>query len=749
MVIILREKQIEEKLKYLGLDLNNIPDFLQKKIDLEYNFNKQYGEKNYKVYRYVNVNDITILLTQTNRLVELKEKIEKAQPIIKFITEESQDDIERFTIFLKMLKNIQIEDIEQIEEQQKQFELKTPWIVNYEKDYLWQIYYSKDKNQYFMLAPINDSDYAAIFYLLKEQLKQENKKIYVPICYAEYSEKFLNNSEISELENYLWLFTKDWPLVYEVYDENNKMTLQIIGKMSIYENIESKYAIKFENKEEAQEFFKTLKAMFLWKTEAPKEFDFRCIIDKNGTIKFVNKSEIITYEKLPELIKEKYSIIQEKTEKNKKSVNKEQLRIKRLKNILFELDKEYLDKEKEIATYLECKKTFLGRVKYYFKSKKKNGQAQENKKQDFEKTDRTIKNEETFIPKDFYTLEELIEKAKELQTIENKLLKLEMDIAAANTRIEIVEQKINNASSYIKEIDEHKKSIFEFWKYAKKDEVAQLEQAKILDSEKVKLRKTFDLANDLEDLAENADKLQRKCLNKEEINSTYIAQTNLLEYIKLAKKEDLTKEDLQKLENGLFNLLEELKEEKEKGKFDIFTGDLGNNYKILGNKKHRETEKNKFTILGVDSKTNLEHYIETLKICNINIESAFNNVDLKLEIPIYKVVDNNTLEKDYDIFYINPQEAIDSAPKGQNEIVLYRINLNKDIKAIMLTNIFYYNNMNNTLPMGMNISSKILVDCKQIKPKLKSMVYNNIINYNEETGTHDTTTIYVQEYDIE
>jgi len=90
------DDEIEEKLKYLGLDLNNIPDFLQKKIDLEYNFNKQYGEKNYKVYRYVNVNDITILLTQTNRLVELKEKIEKAQPIIKFITEESQDDIERF-----------------------------------------------------------------------------------------------------------------------------------------------------------------------------------------------------------------------------------------------------------------------------------------------------------------------------------------------------------------------------------------------------------------------------------------------------------------------------------------------------------------------------------------------------------------------------------------------------------------------------------------------------------------------------
>ena len=44
----------------------------------------------------------------------------------------------------------------------------------------------------------------------------------------------LNVNEIADLENYLWLFTKNWASVYEVYDKNNKMSLQIIGETFEY-----------------------------------------------------------------------------------------------------------------------------------------------------------------------------------------------------------------------------------------------------------------------------------------------------------------------------------------------------------------------------------------------------------------------------------------------------------------------------------------------------------------------------------
>ena len=45
--------------------------------------------------------------------------------------------------------------------------------------------------------------------------------------------------------------------------------------------------------------------------------------------------------------------------------------------------------------------------------------------------------------------------------------------ANANTK-----KKIENATLYIKEIDQHKKSLFDFWKFANKDEVLELDNRK-------------------------------------------------------------------------------------------------------------------------------------------------------------------------------------------------------------------------------------------------------------------------------
>ena len=44
--------------------------------------------------------------------------------------------------------------------------------------------------------------------------------IYVPICYADYSNKYIDTDEIDEIEKYLCFFAKDWPMLYEVYDKD-------------------------------------------------------------------------------------------------------------------------------------------------------------------------------------------------------------------------------------------------------------------------------------------------------------------------------------------------------------------------------------------------------------------------------------------------------------------------------------------------------------------------------------------------
>ena len=121
----------------------------------------------------------------------------------------NEEDIERYTIFLGILNNVQIEDIEEIEKQQEQFQDNIPFRIKYEKSFLWQIYYSQVTDTYFMLVSINDLEYSHMFYLLKKQIEFSKSKkknastIYVPISRLEYSRKILDKSEIRDIENYL------------------------------------------------------------------------------------------------------------------------------------------------------------------------------------------------------------------------------------------------------------------------------------------------------------------------------------------------------------------------------------------------------------------------------------------------------------------------------------------------------------------------------------------------------------------
>ena len=59
---------IEEKLKYLGLNLEKIPPAIKKFEPLEFRIPKFYDEKQYRQYRYISIKDIQILLSPTNRL---------------------------------------------------------------------------------------------------------------------------------------------------------------------------------------------------------------------------------------------------------------------------------------------------------------------------------------------------------------------------------------------------------------------------------------------------------------------------------------------------------------------------------------------------------------------------------------------------------------------------------------------------------------------------------------------------------
>ena len=113
---------IEEKLEYLGLNLSDIPEEVLNFERVE--ISKFYDEKQYRRYCYVPINDIQILLSPTNRLDEIEEKLKKASPLADYLDSENEENFIKHTTFLQMLKQVKISEIEKIEEEQEKLIIK-------------------------------------------------------------------------------------------------------------------------------------------------------------------------------------------------------------------------------------------------------------------------------------------------------------------------------------------------------------------------------------------------------------------------------------------------------------------------------------------------------------------------------------------------------------------------------------------------------------------------------------------------
>ena len=546
---------ISDKLEYLGLDLEKIPADLKRFEPLQYKIPRFYDEKKYRQYRYVDIKDIQILLSPTNRLEDLSEKYKKASPLYEYLDKDNEKNILKYTTFLNMLKNVNIQEIENVEKEQERLNENIPFKVKFNGNYLWQIYYSENTNKYFMIVPTEDTDYSTFFYLLKKKIEGKNEKIFVPISSVKYSNKYLKNSEFEDIQNYLWLFTKDWPLIYEVYDKNEEISIQIIGETNVYERIRTLYKVKLSKKERANNFYKLLKALFILQTELPNFYNFETNINEKGSLEFYLEGQKIEYKNIVEFIREQYKKGLKRRKELKSKIRAYKKKLKQLQELAATQEIEYLAKEKQISTFLECKKSFFGKFKYYFKYSKKNNRKNdvienekdvENEIQIEKKSE--VKKEKKKIPiKKVYTLDELITSYKELEELENNIKNLLMDINALKLKTKNTAKKIENATKFIEEIDSHKKSIFEFWKYSNKDEMATLPEGEQEEINIIKkIEKVFDYNEDFEKFGEKLDKIQRKILTKDEANSVYIATTQLIKVLNEIKNNDITPESLEK-----------------------------------------------------------------------------------------------------------------------------------------------------------------------------------------------------------
>lgn len=760
------DNALKEKLKYLNLDLEKIPEILTEYRELDYRISNIGEEKDGVVYKNIPIDKIQILLTPNPKNENMRKKYSEAIPLYKFLNlNGNEEDIERYTIFLGILNNVQIEDIEEIEKQQEQFQDNIPFRIKYEKSFLWQIYYSQVTDTYFMLVSINDLEYSHMFYLLKKQIEFSKSKkknvstIYVPISRLEYSRKILDKSEIRDIENYLWIFTGEWVTSYEVYDKENNVTLQIVGKAKVYNNVETEYKIKLRTKEEAQMFYKQIKALFILKTELSQYYKFEIMINKKSELEFYFENKNLIYSNLPDFIKNEYVKVENELVIKQDYINRLKDILNEMKIICFDREKEYLEKEKVISTFLECKKSFFGKIKFFFKSKKSNNKPIQQEDIAENKNEVKVKDDALFVfssdEKDKFTIEDLVMIYAKYDILIKDIKNLQLDIEALELKTKNLERKIRNSQLYIDEIENHKKSIFEFWRFANKDELPSLTEGGPTISMKNNIKKTFSFDLDFEDLGNKVDKMQRAELTKNEINATFLASTELLDALNFIKNIEGKRKEI--IDNIFENLKEELNTEIIGNvDFDIFgnMAEESTRVKTIANKHHREIEKNKLNILDINKDTTKEEFLEIIERKRKIINEAMEKITVPIEMDLYRVVKGNTL-LDIDelcLYDMNPINCFEEQKNSkETDVNLYKITIKENMHALFLSNIIFYDNSNDTLPVGMNLSTKVLIDTNMFEFALRDRreFKTNLYSSNDEDASElKVKNVTVYEYEL-
>lgn len=772
------KNDLDKKLNYLNLDLENIPDEIIDYSPLNFNVSRLSNDKDHRVFKFVPIDKIDILITPCLRTDSLRDKYSKAMPLFKYILPaENDDEIERYTSFLKMLNTVTIPEIETVATVQKELEKKEPFKVKYNKDNMWQIYYSEATGRYFMLVCAKETTFGEFFYLLKTKLefitskKRVAPKIYVPINALNYSEEYLNRTEIADLENYLWLFTKEWALSFEVYDKTNKLSLQIVGETFVYEKVKSSYKVKLQTREEAIKFYKLLKALFIMQTEIKNHFSFETKIDSNNGLELYMNGKRLTYDMLTDFIKNEIESAVDKIKTQNEEIVAVEEKLKNINSNIKEKEDEYLIKQKEISTYLECKKTFIGKVKYFFKSPKSNKKVLTDKEKLEEIKEELFENEEksqivktdavesVIKEKKFYTIEDLVTIYSLLERAEKNCKNLNQDLKAATLKLENIISKVKNASLYIEEIDKHRKSIFDFWKFSNKDEKLSLEMGNEEEKEENKkvLQKVFDFQTEIDELGEKLDTLQRKKLSKEEMDSLFIAKTEVLDLINMLRENDLNKN---LLEETLENLKEEFNNNRlyiDNETFDIFGNVEDDNRKLkyIGSKGHRENEKSKFKILNINKKIDVFDFTEKLQTIITYLEGAIPKMSAEYDFSLYKVsqITEKVKEQSFDVYDISVENALtEYKDDGEGALNLIKLNYKAGLPLLYYTNIIFYDNNNQTLPMGMNLSTSVFLDCKKLKFKLVQKNKFRTNKYFTESNNlvlPKSKDVFVYEYDVE
>lgn len=124
-MVKLKDDELQEKFELLGLNLNKLPKFIKDAVVPTFNISRLNNDKDLKVYKFVPISEIEILLTPHLRSDDIKKKYSEAMPLKNYLNYDGdEEEVMQYKTLAKIVRNMSVAEIEKIEKMQQNFNRK-------------------------------------------------------------------------------------------------------------------------------------------------------------------------------------------------------------------------------------------------------------------------------------------------------------------------------------------------------------------------------------------------------------------------------------------------------------------------------------------------------------------------------------------------------------------------------------------------------------------------------------------------
>ena len=241
------------------------------------------------------------------------------------------------------------------------------------------------------------------------------------------------------------------------------------------------------------------------------------------------------------------------------------------------------------------------------------------------------------------------------------------------------------------------------------------------------------------------------------MDSLFVAKSEVLPIMNLLRDGNM---DQMAIENCLSDLIEKYNSSKyhlDNESFDIFGNVTDDNRKVkyIGSKSHRENEKNLYRVLNVNQKIDVFDFTEKVQILTNYLDGAIPKGRAEYDFKLFKLcqITEEINENYFDIFNLSVENALNEFDDdGEGALNLIKLNFKEDLPMLYYSNIIFFDNSNQTLPLGMDVSTSVLIDCKRLeftqinKTKFRT---NNYFTESNNLILPKAKDVFVYEYDVD